>query len=231
MVISQILYLSLLQYNHVQSLRYQGLIDYYQGQIQMMMAQDISEITDKVTQFELALNEIMAVQQQNLLRQYQVLEQIEMHPQVKILRVKNALSEERLVVMEHRIYLDEHQVFEMELPEKWLVDGVLLTNKTYKDWSQANLDSQLLPILEEIKDLSYITESTVSRNYQGQIIFERPKIQQIHFNEGMIEFKNGLSDLELIAHPNGVESSNLYRKKLPLQTLPYLIRSKITVFK
>ena len=106
MFLSHLTYISLLNYNQIQSLRYQDIARYYQGQSMLTISNSLLKEKDDIQQLAQRLNEVIEQQTIYLFPKYGVvMDEANFHPQLTMIQVEEQ-DLQQLYIISHQLYIE-----------------------------------------------------------------------------------------------------------------------------
>ncbi|MBF6626032.1 hypothetical protein [Tuanshanicoccus lijuaniae] len=223
--LSQLLYMSLLSYNQIQSQRYKNFSAYYENQIQFALAKQMLASDNVKTQLENELLSVIEKQSNYFSRLLPVEKILYQSNQLKLYQTAN----EALVLIAHHLYIDE-QFPESLLPlNNFILDGILLQDAKKQPIDGALLKevNQLVATLKE-ENWQENSNRKKQRNFQYRIQEEKLPIHTFHFENGTVIVQERLNEWRL--NSTLTHSHLTAGETLPKQTVYYLVESYALYF-
>lgn len=182
MFFSQIMYMSLLSFNQIQSTRYQGMINYYQGQIQFMMGMQLFDKNNAQAQIEQYIENLI-FNQTKIYRDRNP--NMTMHPYSKQLQIFSNEDQSHIMILEHRIFL-ERQEETGSWKSDWVLSGTLDT-KRFPVYFKSDIVSQESESLRsEITNNGYRKVNERELRKTGNIWVKQNTFNSIKFKDGYL---------------------------------------------
>lgn len=225
MFFSQILYIALLSFNHIQAIRYQGMIDYYRGQIQLMMALPlVNETTSKVTQLEAQFAQAVNKNNMSFTKIHSKMIVVNNTPQIQIYQLSD---QSKIVLIQHQVYLSDYTE-QMDWESQWILSGTLDKKRLPINFQHDRILEKITAIKRQLLDQGYRLTLQNRSGSQGTINIYPQGFNYIVFNQGDVQKQNGEQYVTLYSTLN--EEQLVYKKELSYQKYDYFIRSQCYVY-
>ncbi|MBS4461555.1 hypothetical protein JXA27_03085 [Aerococcaceae bacterium zg-B36] len=218
--LSQLLYMSLLSYNQIQSQRYKNFTAYYENQIQFALAKQLLAATDINTKMEEELDTIIKKQTDYFARLLPIEQELYRTKQMVVYQA----NDNAVVLMAHYLYLDEQFPKSLLPLNNFVLDGVLL-----KDGKKQMTDEELMQQVNRFittmqeNHLQENIKRKKQRNFQYRIQVDKLPVQLFHFENGTVIVEQRLNEWRLNSTVN--DSRLTAVETLPKQAFQYLIES------
>lgn len=230
MFLSHLTYISLLNYNQIQSLRYRDIARYYQGQSMLTISNTLLEEKDGIQQLIQRLNEVIEHQTTYLLPRHGiVMDEANFHSQLTIIQVEEQ-DLPQIHIISHQIYIEEQAMQKIENDgglDELLVEGVVLSNKLPQSFDDAPIQNQVQDLLHSLSELGWEQQSNKRRNFQGQLNIQPAPYTQFYFNIGQVKVKNNADGRQVTVYDKG--GHQLYQQQQLNEKVGYLILSEVII--
>lgn len=230
MFLSHLTYISLLNYNQIQLLRYRDIARYYQGQSMLTISNTLLEEKDGIQQLIQRLNEVIEHQTTYLLpRHGVVMDEANFHSQLTMIQVEEQ-DLPQIHIISHQIYIEEQVMQKIENDgglDELLVEGVVLSNKLPQSFDDAPIQNQVQDLLHSLSELGWEPQSNMRRNFQGQLNIQSSPYTQFDFNIGRVKVKNNADGRQVTVYDKG--GHQLYQQQQLNEKVGYLILSEVII--
>lgn len=230
MFLSHLTYISLLNYNQIQSLRYRDIAGYYQGQSMLTISNTLLEEKDGIQQLIQRLNEVIEHQTTYLLpRHGVVIDEANFHSQLTMIQVEEQ-DLPQIHIISHQIYIEEYAMQKIENDgelDELLVEGVVLSNKLPQGFDEAPIQNQVQELLHSLSELGWEQQSNKRRNFQGQLNIQPAPYTQFDFNIGQVKVKNNADGRQVTVYDKA--GHQLYQQQQLNEKIGFLILSEVII--
>lgn len=230
MFLSHLTYISLLNYNQIQSLRYRDIAGYYQGQSMLTISNTFLKEKDGIQQLIQRLNEVIEHQTTYLLpRHGVVMGEANFHSQLTMIQVEEQ-DLPQIHIISHQIYIEEHAMQKIENDgglDELLVEGVVLSNKLPQVFDEAPIQNQVQELLHSLSELGWEQQSNKRRNFQGQLNIQPAPYTQFDFNIGQVKVKNNADGRQVTVYDQA--GHQLYQQQQLNEKVGFLILSEVII--
>lgn len=230
MFLSHLTYISLLYYNQIQSLRYQDITRYYQGQSMLTISNTLLKETEGIQQLIQRLNEVIEHQNVYLFsRPAVVIDEASFHPQLIMIQIEKQ-DLQQIHIISHQIYIEEQAMLKLENEaglDEVFVEGVVLPNKLPQAFEEAPIQSQVQEMLHYLSELGWKQQSNKRRNYQGQLNIQPGPYNQFDFNIGKVKVKSNADGRQVTVYDQA--GHQLYQQQQLNEKVGFLILSEVII--
>lgn len=230
MFLSHLTYISLLNYNQIQSLRYQDIARYYQGQSMLTISNTLLKEKDDIQQLAQRLNEVIEHQTTYLFPKYAVvMDEANFHPQLTMIQVEEQ-DLQQLYIISHQIYIEEQAMQKLENDrglDELIVEGVVLSNKLPQAFDEAPIQNQVQELLHSLSELGWEQQSNKRRNFQGQLNIQPVPYTEFDFNVGKVKVKNNANGRQVTVYDK--IGHQLYQQQRLNEEIGFLILSEVII--
>lgn len=230
MFLSHLTYISLLNYNQIQSLRYQDITRYYQGQSMLTISNTLLKETEGIQQLIQRLNEVIEHQTTYLLpRHGGIMDEATFHSQLTMIQIEKQ-DLQQIHIISHQIYIEEQAMLKLENEaglDEVFVEGVVLPNKLPQAFEEAPIQSQVQEMLHYLSELGWKQQSNKRRNYQGQLNIQPAPYNQFDFNIGKVKVKSNADGRQVTVYDQA--GHQLYQQQQLNEKVGFLILSEVII--
>ncbi|MGY3814988.1 hypothetical protein ACWOA6_05530 [Globicatella sulfidifaciens] len=230
MFLSHLTYISLLNYNQIQSLRYRDIAGYYQGQSMLTISNTFLKEKDGIQQLIQRLNEVIEHQTTYLLpRHGVVMDEANFYSQLTMIQVEEQ-DLQQIHIISHQIYIEEQAMQKIENDgglDELLVEGVVLSNKLPQVFDEAPIQNQVQELLHSLSELGWEQQSNKRRNFQGQLNIQPAPYTQFDFNIGQVKVKNNADGRQVTVYDQA--GHQLYQQQQLNEKVGFLILSEVII--
>ncbi|OFK60822.1 hypothetical protein HMPREF2811_00170 [Globicatella sp. HMSC072A10] len=230
MFLSHLTYISLLNYNQIQLMRYRDIARYYQGQSMLTISNTLLEEKEGIQQLIQRLNEVIEHQTTYLLPRHGiVMDEANFHSQLTMIQVEEQ-DLPQIHIISHQIYIEEQAMQKIENDgglDELLVEGVVLSNKLPQSFDDAPIQNQVQDLLHSLSELGWEQQSNKRRNFQGQLNIQPAPYTQFDFNIGQVKVKNNADGRQVTVYDKA--GHQLYQQQQLNEKVGYLILSEVII--
>lgn len=232
MVLSQLLYMSLLVYNQGQARRYINFQDHYIASIQLRITKPYYELENIADFVDPTISRHIQSQSQFLLSAYEVKEILIQANQYQVLSLerKDGRGPTYVGLIYHMPYLDViDQAQAQAYSRAFVIQGKVKQAKSPEDFQDTSLSLTLLEMRDKLSASSYQMTSKTQRGGQGMIELKQDPWPVFSFSNGNQVNRTKLNAQSVI-QVSDQEGHLITQEKVEDQGLFYFVRSTLELY-